>query len=509
MSNYASENKRIAKNTLALYARTIIVMIVSLYVSRVLLDKLGVDDYGVYNVVGSIVVLFSFLNNALTSASQRFLTVALGEGDNTKMIRVFNTSVSIQFLLVAVAVVLLEIVGTWFLNNRLNIPDGRLEAANYAFQFSILTFCFHFIRVPYSASVVAYERLDFFAYASIIDAVLKLAIAYMIGISSFDKLVTYAFLLALESFFLLLIYKVFCTRTFDTCAYKRILDKSIFREMFMFSGWTLFGGFSNVATQNGFLFMLNVFCGVVANAAMGIANQVLTALVTFVGSFQTSFNPQIVKSYAQGEWLRVSSLINSTSKFSFALMFFPACILIININMILAIWLGHVPDDAGYFCQLLIVCSIIDAVTGPFNCAIMATGKIARYQIAISISFLLDLFVSLVLFNLGITPYLILISRIMTRGVLNGFIGLYFIKAFIGHDVKEYLRKTLAPIMMQLIIIVPIAYLIYVYFEGVRLLLVSVSVIAVVYVITCYYILFTASEREYILSFVKKFVNRG
>ena len=493
MSNYASENKRIAKNTLALYARTIIVMIVSLYVSRVLLDKLGVDDYGIYNVVGSIVVLFSFLNNALTSASQRFLTVALGEGDNAKMIRVFNTSVSIQFLLVAVAIVLLEIVGTWFLNNRLSIPDGRLEAANYAFQFSILTFCFHFIRVPYSASVVAYERLDFFAYASIIDAALKLAIAYMIGISEYDKLITYAFLLALESFFLLLIYKIFCTRTFDTCFYKRILDKSIFREMFMFSGWTLFGGFSNVATQNGFLFLLNMFCGVVANAAMGIANQVLTALVAFIGSFQTSFNPQIVKSFAQGEKDRVNSLINSTSKFSFALMFIPACLLIINIDLILKIWLNNnVPADAGHFCQVLIACCIIDAITGPFNCAIMATGKISKYQLSIGGSFLLDLSISYILFKIGIKPYYwILLSRFMTRGVLNGLIGLHFLRTLIGFDVKVYLQRTIMPIFSLIIMMMPFLYILYTYLEGVDLLFISVPVIAVVYIFICYYVLFT------------------
>lgn len=509
MSKYTSENKRIAKNTLALYARTVIVMVVSLYVSRVLLDKLGVDDYGVYNVVGSIVVLFSFLNNALTSASQRFLTVALGEGDNVKMIRVFNTSVSIQFILVLVAFVLLEIVGTWFLNNRLNIPDGRLEAANYAFQFSILTFCFHFIRVPYSASVVAYERLDFFAYASIIDAILKLSIAYMIGISGFDKLITYAFLLALESFSLLLIYKVFCTRRFKTCTYNKILDKSIFREMFMFSGWTLLGGFSNVATQNGFLFMLNVFCGVIANAAMGIANQVWTALVTFVGSFQTSFQPQIVKSYAQGEIGRMHSLINSTSKFSFALMFLPASLLIINIDLVLELWLENVPEKAGYFCQILIICSIVDAVTGPLNCAVTATGKIAKYQILITISFLLDLIISFLLFKIGIEPYLILVSRIMTRGVLNGFIGLHLLKILIGCDVNAYLRNTVIPILLILIIITPIAYAIYVNFEGIKLLLVSVPVIVFTFIFTSYYILFVQSEREYIKSLTKKIIKRG
>lgn len=509
MSKYTSENKRIAKNTLALYARTIIVMVVSLYVSRVLLDKLGVDDYGVYNVVGSIVVLFSFLNNALTSASQRFLTVALGEGDNAKMIRVFNTSVSIQFLLVAVAVVLFEIVGTWFLNNRLNIPDERLEAANYAYQFSILTFCFHFIRVPYSASVVAYERLDFFAYASIIDAILKLVIAYLIGVSGVDKLVTYAFLLALESFFLLLIYKVFCTRTFETCTYKKFLDKSVFREMFMFSGWTLLGGFSNVATQNGFLFMLNVFCGVIANAAMGIANQVWTALVTFVGSFQTSFQPQIVKSYAQGEINRMHSLINSTSKFSFALMFLPASLLIINIDLILELWLKKVPENAGYFCQFLIVCSIVDAITGPFNCAITATGKIAKYQILISISFLLDLIISFFLFEIGMEPYLILVSRIITRGFLNGIIGLRLLKTLIGFYVNTYLQKTVIPILLNLIIITPIAYVIYVNFEGFKLLLISVPVIVLTFLFTCYYILLVQSERDYIKSLTKKIIKRG
>lgn len=509
MSDHASENKRIAKNTLALYARTIIVMLVSLYVSRVLLDKLGVDDYGIYNVVGSIVILFSFLNNALTSASQRFLTVALGEGDNAKMIRVFNTSVSIQFILVGASIVLLELIGTWFLNHRLNIPADRLEAANYVFQFSILTFCFNFIRVPYSASVVAYERLDFFAYASIVDAVLKLAIAYIIGSTGFDKLIVYALLLAIESFSMLIVYKIFCTRSFDTCEYNRILDKTVFREMFMFSGWTLFGGFSNVATQNGFLFMLNMFCGVIANAAMGIANQVLTALVTFVGSFQTSFQPQIVKSYAQGEFDRVHSLVNTTSKFSFALMFLPACLLIINIDMILDIWLGTVPENAGSFCQILILCATVDAITCPIYSAVMATGKIAKYQILISISFLLDFVVSFIMFEFGIEPFLILMSRIITRGVLNGIIGLYSTKTLLNHDVKVYIQKTVSPILVLLAIMSPIVYFVYTNFEGVKLLAVSVPTMVFSFLIACYFILFSASEKEYIMTFVRKFRNRG
>lgn len=511
MSNYTAENKRIAKNTLALYARTIIVMLVSLYVSRALLEKLGVNDFGVYSVVGSIVILFSFLDNALTQASQRFLTVSLGEGDLDKMKRVFNTAVSIQIIMVVVAVVLLGTVGVWFLNNRLSFPEGRLEAANYAFQFSIMTFCLNFLRAPYAASVVAYERLDFFAYASIVDALLKLGIVFAIGMTEDDRLVTYAGLLSLESFTMLMVYKFFCNRTFTTCRYKWILDKSIFSKMFSFSGWTLFGGFSNVATQNGFLFMLNMFCGVVANAAMGIANQVLTALETFIGSFQTSFQPQIVKSYAQGEINRVSSLINSTSKFSFALMFLPACLLIINIQLALEIWLSNnVPEDAGHFCQILIACCVIDAITGPFNCSIMATGKISKYQLSIGGSFLLDLTISYILFRSGLKPYYwILLSRFMTRGVLNGFIGLRFLNSLIGFDVKVYLRKTILPIISLIVIMTPLLYLVYTSFDGVKLLLISVPVMAIAYAITCYYVLFSVSEREYILSFVKKFRKHG
>lgn len=511
MSNYTAENKRIAKNTLALYARTIIVMLVSLYVSRALLEKLGVNDFGVYSVVGSIVILFSFLDNALTQASQRFLTVSLGEGDLDKMKRVFNTAVSIQIIMVVVAVVLLGTVGVWFLNNRLSFPEGRLEAANYAFQFSIMTFCLNFLRAPYAASVVAYERLDFFAYASIVDALLKLGIVFAIGMTEDDRLVTYAGLLSLESFTMLMVYKFFCNRTFTTCRYKWILDKSIFSKMFSFSGWTLFGGFSNVATQNGFLFMLNMFCGVVANAAMGIANQVLTALETFIGSFQTSFQPQIVKSYAQGEINRVSSLINSTSKFSFALMFLPACLLIINIQLALEIWLSNnVPEDAGHFCQILIACCVIDAITGPFNCAIMATGKISKYQLSIGGSFLLDLTISYILFRSGLKPYYwILLSRFMTRGVLNGLIGLRFLNSLIGFDVKVYLRKTILPIISLIVIMTPLLYLVYTSFDGVKLLLISVPVMAIAYAITCYYVLFSVSEREYILSFVKKFRKHG
>lgn len=507
-TSYKEDNKRLAKNTIALYFRTAIVMAVSLYVSRILLQVLGVNDFGIYNVVGSIVVLFSFLNAAMTAASQRFITYTLPHNDIEESRNVFSASLTIQVLLAVALILLVEIFGIWFLNNRLNIPHDRLQAANIAFQFSIATFCVHMLRVPYESTVIANEKMTFFAYASIFDALLKLAIVLALRVAEVDKLILYALLLSIESFIMLGFYIFYCRRKFNTCVFRKVKDRSLYSKLFSFSGWSLMGSATNVATQNGFIFLLNIFCGVAVNAAMGVANQVNTAVTSFVSSFQTSYRPQIVKSYAKGDISHLNSLITSTSKISFSLMIIPTMILLVNMPLVLKLWLENVPNYAAEFCQLILVCVIIDAITGSYNAAIMATGKIRNYQMAISISFLLDLLISYVLLKFGIVPYLVLLSRIATRGLTNMAIGLFYIRKELGFKIKEYLKTCIFPITTTFLICLPVLFLVTQYSNGWTRLFLSTISISVIMILCVMYIILERHERTYILSLLKNKIKK-
>ena len=309
MDNRADNNKRLVKNTVALYCRTAIVMVVSLIVTRYLLKILGEEDYGAYNVVAGIVILFTFLNASMTQAIQRFLTVSLGKDDNNEFRRVFSMSIITQFMMIIGLIVLSEAIGVWFLNCKLKIDPERLAAANWVFQLSILTFSINFFRTPYESSVIAYEKMSFFAYASIVDAVLKLAIVFILSISPVDKLVSYAVLLLIESLLMFLVYRFYCRYKFGNCRFKYQMDRKLMVELLSFSGWSICGSTTSILTQNGVLFLLNYYVSLVANAAMGVANQVGTAVNTFIASFQTSFRPQIVKAYAQNDSAYLNSLI--------------------------------------------------------------------------------------------------------------------------------------------------------------------------------------------------------
>lgn len=296
-----SNNKRIAKNTMMLYIRMLLSMIVSLYTSRVVLNILGVEDYGIYNVVGGVVVLFSFLNNAMASATQRFLNFELGRGDVLEVKRIFSISMTSYICIALLVLFLSETVGLWFFNTQLNIPSSRIDAASWVYQMSIFTFCFSILRIPYNASVIAYERMSFFAYISIIEVLMKLLIVYLLVLGSIDKLILYAILIFVVTVLVNAIYQFYCKHMFEICTYSFFWDKILFKKIIGFSGWSLFGSLANMSAQQGVNFLLNIFYGVTVNAAVGIANQVSSAIYAFISNFQTAFNPQLIKSYASGE----------------------------------------------------------------------------------------------------------------------------------------------------------------------------------------------------------------
>jgi O-antigen/teichoic acid export membrane protein len=502
--SYAEDNKRLAKNTLFLYFRTAVVMLISLYISRVVLNVLGVEDYGIYNVVGSIVVLFSFLNSAMTLASQRFITFELGKKEKSQLQKIFSMCLNTQAIIVIAIIFLAETLGLWFLNNKLNLPPDRLFAANWVYQFSILTFCIHVLRVPYEGSVIAYERMSFFAYASIFDAILKLIGVFLLKFVFSDKLIAYSAIVFFITTTIFFVYKKYCNSNFNSSRYRFLWDKTLFRKLLTYSSWSMFGSFSNVATQNGFIFLINIFYGVVANAAMGIANQVNSAMSSIVSGFQTSARPQIVKAYSQGEYDRFFDLISRTSKFSFSLIFIPALILIVNMPLILSFWLKEVPEYAIPFSQLLVICVIFDAISGPYNIAIMSSEQIRNYQLTISLVFLFDLTVSYLLIKFGVTPNYILISRIVTRGIINLFAGLFYLNSLYRFNVFKYLKTVLLPICIVVLLLLPIIIYLNNYYLGWKLFVYSFTSLLITGTLLAYFVIFDRNEKKYIVNLIKK-----
>ena len=314
--NNSQNNKRIAKNTLMLYVRMLLIMAVSLYTSRVILQALGVEDFGLYNVVGGVVVLFTFINNAMVTSTQRFLNFEIGGNNLDEARKVFSASLNIHIIIAGAFLLLAETVGLWFLNRYIQIPEGREIAANWVYQFSIIVSILNIIRSPYNAAIIAHEHMSFYAYVSIIEVILKLAIVYMVYLFA-DRLIAYAFLMMMVTLIVLGVYYIFCKRKYEICRYQFEYDRKRYMALASFSGWSLFGSLANMGASQGINIILNMFFGVAVNAAMGIANQVNAAVYQFVSSFQTAFNPQIIKSYAADDRNYFISLILNSSRYSF------------------------------------------------------------------------------------------------------------------------------------------------------------------------------------------------
>ncbi len=301
MPSTSENNKRIAKNTAMLYIRMLLIMAVTLYTSRVVLEVLGVEDFGIYNVVGGMVGMFTIISSSLSSAISCFITYKLGRGNKERLQVIFSSAIIIQSCMALVVRIFAEIAGVWFLNNKMNIPAGRLDAANTLLQCSILTFMINLINVPYNAAIIAHEQMKAFAYVSILEAVLKLSVVYMLCISPFDMLNTYAVLLVLVSAIIRLIYGYYCRKHFEECRFHLVYDKKVLKDIGSFAGWNFIGSSSAILRDQGGNVVINLFCGPAVNAARGIASQVQQAVYSFITNFMTALNPSIIKSYAAGE----------------------------------------------------------------------------------------------------------------------------------------------------------------------------------------------------------------
>lgn len=452
MSNQTSDNnKRIAKNTLLLYVRMLFTMAVSLFTSRVILNTLGVEDYGINNVVGGIVTMFSVLSGSLSSSISRFITFELGKGNIERLKTIFSTGVNIQLGMSVLIIIIAEAVGIWFLNAKMNIPTDRMVAANWVFQCAILTFVLNLLSVPYNAAIIAHEKMSAFAYISVVEVSLKLIIVYMLMISPFDRLETYAVLLLLVGAVIRFIYGYYCKRHFEECTYHFVFDKPVLKEMTGFAGWNFLGNGAYMLNTQGVNILMNLYFGVAVNAARGIATQVDAALKQFVNNFTTAVNPQITKSYAQGDLDYMHKLVCRSAKFSAFLMMFFAVPIILETNTILTIWLKTVPDYAVIFLQWIIISSFMDTVlANSLVTSMFATGKIKRYQIIVTTVGCLVFPLSWIAFKLGFEPQVGYILYFIIYTILL-FVRLYLLKDMVKLPVMMYIREVLyklAPIIV-------------------------------------------------------------
>lgn len=439
----SENNKRIAKNTLMLYVKMGVMMLVSLYTSRVVLQTLGVDDFGIYNVVGGVVVLFSFLNAAMSSATQRFLNFELGKKDLVQVGRVFSMSLTVHFCIAGLVLFLAETVGLWFLNAELNIPADRMAAANWVYQFSVATTLLGILLVPYNATIIAHERIGFYAWTSIVRALFLLGIVYLLVIGNIDKLILYAGLVFAVNALMQIVYIAYCRRAFpQTAIYKPFRDKKLFHELISFSGWSLFGGVANMSASQGINMVMNIFCGVAVNAAMGIANQVNAAVYQFVSNFQTAFNPQIVKLYSSGEKESFIRLIFRASKISYFMMFLLTLPLLLNMEFVLGIWLGEVPEFAEDFTRLTLTFALVDALSGPLWMSVQATGKIRNYQLIVSSFIFANLPLSIFLLWLDVSPAWVLAGKVFINIVITIWRAFY-LEGEVGLPAWRFLRDVL------------------------------------------------------------------
>lgn len=508
MSTTSSNNKRIAKNTLLLYFRMLFLMAVSLYTSRVVLNALGVEDFGIYNVVGGVVAMFSMLSGSLSAAITRFITYELGTGNRDNLKRIFSSAVTIQIGLAVLIILLAEAIGVWFLNVKMNIPDARIVAANWVFQFSILTFAINLISVPYNASIIAHERMSAFAYISILEAIGKLAIAFLIVVSPMDKLIFYAILMCAVALIVRFAYGIYCKRNFEECTYHFIFDKDLLKRMFGFAGWNFIGATSAVLRDQGGNVVINLFCGPTVNAARGIAFQVNNAISGFVTNFMTALNPQITKSYAAGDRNYMMTLIYQGARLSFYMLLLLSLPVLINTHYILELWLKTVPEHAVLFVQLVLVFAMSESISNPLITAMLATGRIRNYQLAVGGLQLMNLPVSYILLRMGMFPEVVIVVAIVISQCCLAA-RLLILRGMIGLSIRKYLKKVYINVFVVTALASVLPFLISRSLEESFMNFVLLSLVAVICTaVTIYYVGCNKTERQFVWNKLQTIINK-
>lgn len=501
--NKSLNSKRIVKNTLVLYVRMLLVTLVGLYTSRVILRSLGVEDFGLYNVIGGVVSLFAFFRSSMEKCTQRFLNVEMANKANS-LRDTFSNALIIHFALAGIALLLTETVGLWFLNTYIQIPAGREFAANCVYQTVIGGLLLTILTIPYSACIIAHERMGVFALISIVDCSLNLCLAIIISCSKSDRLILYAVLMLLVRTVNFAFYVIYCKIKFSETNGRITYDKKMSRQMLGYTSWTLLGHAMILGTNQGNSILVNMFHGVGANAAMAVANQVNGHVLNLTGNFQTAFNPQITKSHASKNYSYLQSLVISTSKLSYFLLFIVALPLFINIDVVLELWLGTVPEEANVFCVLMLTSGILQATTSPLNFCIMATGNIKWYQITTGLVFISDLFILYALFSYGLSAPTAMWVKIFIM-LMVCVVRVHFCRRLIPDiSMSHYFTRAVFPILSVTILSLAITFIILPFITSLPQQIIASGTIVL---FTCGIIAalgLNRTERQMIVGFLRK-----
>lgn len=503
-----SNSKRIAKNTLLLYLRMFMIMGISIYTSRVILNALGVNDFGIYNVVGGFVSLFAVVNASLVSAIVRFITTEQGVGNLENEKKIFCTSLNVEIIVAIIALILAETLGLWFLNERMVIPTEKLFAANVVYQLSLASFVISLISIPYTASIVAHEKMSAFAYISIVDAVWKLVVAYIICLVQDHRLIVYALLLSFVSILVQFIYVIYCKRHFPECIYHLLFDKEILGRMLRFAGWETIGSSACVVRDQGLNVMLNLFFGPAVNAARGISMQVYAAVSNFVNNFSMALNPQIYKAYAQDNREYLMKLVFNGARLSFYLMFVLSLPILVNTPYILELWLKNVPDHTVTFVRLVLITGLISTLSETLVTTQNATGNNKWYQIIIGGTNFLTLPIAYLFLWLGEAPEIVFIVTLFIE-IIRLFLRLPILKRMVDIDIRRFLREVIfIPVLISVESSI-IPYITNRYVDADFINFVLISLLCVVCVLALVYTQgLNREERQLVISQAGKMLKR-
>lgn len=508
MSDPKSDNARIAKNTILLYIRMVFILCVSLYTSRVVLNALGIEDFGIYNVVGGVISMFSFICSAMSATSQRYLSYEIGRNNITQLGIVFNCTVLVHLILSFAVLLLGETLGLWFVMTQLVIPEERFHAAVFVYHISIITAIVSFMSVPFNADIIAHEKMSAFAYISIFEILLKLLIALLITIAPIDKLIFYASALLISQVLVIICYISFARKYFTETHSRFIVNVPLLKKMCSFAGWSFIGNLAGMLYSQGINILLNVFFGPVVNAARGIAIQIQGALQQFVGNFQMAINPQITKNFASNNFEQMHSLMFRSARFSFCLLFIPALPVLLEIEYILHIWLGQVPSSTALFARIMICISLTYTIANPCLIANQATGHVKRYQIWVTSLILMILPISYISLKLRAPAYSVFIIQLLLE-LIAMIPRMLILRKDIKLPIRLYLSNMYIPIFGVIAVSIIIPYITHkvMTYGFYRFIVVSVvSVLSTIF--STLYIAMKSNERHFIYSKLETLIRK-
>jgi O-antigen/teichoic acid export membrane protein len=509
MAEISSNNKRIAKNTVMLYIRMLLSTVVSLYTSRVVLQTLGVEDYGIYGVVGGVVAMFSFLNSTMAGATSRFLTFEMGKGDKKRLRDTFSSALIIHIGIALLVLILAETIGLWFLNNKLVIPEGRMGAAHWVFQFSVLGMFVGFTQVPYNATIIAHEKMDIYAYIELLHVFLKLGIVYLLVIGNFDKLILYALLTLVVNVIIAMIYRVYCIRHYEESKFKWNWDKEIMKPMFRYSGWEILGHFGFTFRTQGINMVLNMFFGAAINAAANLATTVQNVLMMFTNNVTIAVKPQIIKRYASGQLNEMSNLIYTSIKLNLFIVLIVSIPVICCMDYILTLWLKNVPEYCAVLCKIMLYSNIISAISHIVYAGIQATGDLKITSILRNILYISTPIVTYIIFKFTEVPPTLAYIVILASQVLLAITDILILNYKIETTNLKYIFSILIKISFSVMVILFANHYIKNLVNNQLLELVTILFTTIVILLIEFYIIvLNKREKELICKTIKDVYNK-